>query len=755
MNFYRWPLSKRFQARALKYLALSLLACVFFPISAFAGTIAVNSGTTYQAISGFGASSQWVEGKITAALANIFWTDDSSQPPTSQVNGNVGLSILRIGIDDSGNSNWGTACGSATQALKINPNVRIFGSPWSPPAKWKNNNNTAGNNTGSDNGNPGTNTDQLNTADYAAYATYLTGFATACKNTYGFTPYAVSIQNEPDYDPSYDACLWSAQAFDTFIGTNLGPDLANAGFGNTIIMMPESFAANLNLSATTMGDANAAKYVKVIGEHLYGGGPNTIPASYSTTAGHTVETWCTETSEKTNGDGLIDDGLYYAGQLHNCIVDHNFNAYCYWWLINENTDDEGLCNSGGTPTKTLYTIGNFSKFIRPGFTRIGCTEVPNAGVSVSAYYGSTAGKVVVVAINNNNSTQSETINLTGLSASTVYPWITDSTRNLVQQTSVAVSGGSFTYTLPAQSVVSFVASTSGGTPVPTATLTTTPTPVVQSTWRVNAGGPAYTDTKGNVWAADENYSGGSTVASGGTITGTSDSTLYDTQRYGASFSYSFNVPAGSYQVTLKFAETYSGDDSTGSRVFNVVINGTTVTPNLDIYSQVGANTADDQVYNNISPSGGVITIQFTATSGTDLNAVLEALQIIPMPATPTFTSTATRTTTPTSTPTKTNHPTGTPTFSTTPTRTSTPTASSTSTATRTNSPTGTPTFSSTPTRTFTQTVTSTSTTQFASTKTDTPVNTSTYTSTRTSTPMNTPTATASFSPRPRRSSPPR
>ena len=129
MNFYRWPLSKRFQARALKYLALSLLACVFFPISAFAGTVAVNSGTTYQAISGFGASSQWVEGKITAALANIFWTDDSSQPPTSQVNGNVGLSILRIGIDDSGNSNWGTACGSATQALKINPNVRIFGSP--------------------------------------------------------------------------------------------------------------------------------------------------------------------------------------------------------------------------------------------------------------------------------------------------------------------------------------------------------------------------------------------------------------------------------------------------------------------------------------------------------------------------------------------------------------------------------------------------------------------------------------------------
>jgi O-glycosyl hydrolase len=81
---------------------------------AWASTVTVTAGTTYQTISGFGAASVWVESKVTAALAQQFWTDDSSLPPASQVNGNVGLSILRIYINDTGNaSGFTTAINSA------------------------------------------------------------------------------------------------------------------------------------------------------------------------------------------------------------------------------------------------------------------------------------------------------------------------------------------------------------------------------------------------------------------------------------------------------------------------------------------------------------------------------------------------------------------------------------------------------------------------------------------------------------------
>lgn len=176
-------------------------------------------------------------------------------------------------------------------------------------------------------------------------------------------------------------------------------------------------------------------------------------------------------------------------------------------------------------------------------------------------------------------------------------------------------------------------------PTPTPTFT----PVVSSSWRVVAGGPAHTDCNNNNWAADENFNGGTAAATTNTITGalpcSTDQALYQDQRYGNNFSYSFNVPAGSYQVTLKFSETYSGDFAAGDRVFNVAINGTQVLTNLDVYGAVGANTALDKVFNNISPSGGVITIQFTGTTSTDTNADVSALQIIPQPSTPTPTFT--------------------------------------------------------------------------------------------------------------------
>ena len=75
-----------------------------------------------------------------------------------------------------------------------------------------------------------------------------------------------------------------------------------------------------------------------------------------------------------------------------------------------------------------------------------------------------------------------------------------------------------------------------------------------------------------------------------------------------------NVPAGTYQVTLKFAETYSGDFVVGDRVFDVYINGTEVLTNFDIYAKAGGNTAIDQVFNNIVLTSGLITLQFKGTT---------------------------------------------------------------------------------------------------------------------------------------------
>lgn len=137
------------------------------------------------------------------------------------------------------------------------------------------------------------------------------------------------------------------------------------------------------------------------------------------------------------------------------------------------------------------------------------------------------------------------------------------------------------------------------------TFATTFTPI-----RVNAGGPSYTDSQGQVWSGDVDFDGGQVYSTTSPIGNTSDPALYQTERYGT-FSYQFPVPNGNYNVLLKFAEIYF--TSPGQRIFNVAINGTQVLTNFDIVAAAGPLTAIDESF-PITVTNGTITIQFTAGS---------------------------------------------------------------------------------------------------------------------------------------------
>src|SRR6202011_6137559 len=102
---------------------------------------------------------------------------------------------------------------------------------------------------------------------------------------------------------------------------------------------------------------------------------------------------------------------------------------------------------------------------------------------------------------------------------------------------------------------------------------------------VHAGGVQYTDMLGQVWSADNSFTGGSEASTTSTIQNTSDPALYQTERYGQ-FTYNFAVPNGNYTVLLKFAEIYW--TQAGQRIFNVSINGNPVLTNFDILATAGA-----------------------------------------------------------------------------------------------------------------------------------------------------------------------
>jgi hypothetical protein len=153
----------------------------------------------------------------------------------------------------------------------------------------------------------------------------------------------------------------------------------------------------------------------------------------------------------------------------------------------------------------------------------------------------------------------------------------------------------------------------------------------QQTIRVNAGGSAYTDSKGHSWSADHGFNTGSLSNSAPkvTVTGTSDPTLFKSARVGTSsgadLQYQFAVTNGLYTVNLYFAETYF--TSKAQRVFDVQMQGTTVFGALDIFALAGLDHALVKSA-KVSVTNGQLIIRFAHRPYGNV-PVIAALEILP------------------------------------------------------------------------------------------------------------------------------
>ena len=387
-------------------------------------TVTVNWSDVHQQIDGFGASSAATGDGITNSQADLFWSTTAG----------VGLSLLRVQIENNG-----TYPDLATMQKAQDRGVRIWGSPWSPPASMKSNGNT--NNGGS-----------LLASDYQAYANYLSSYVLGLKNSYGINLYALSIQNEPDYTATWQSCIWTGQQFHDFLGNNLLPTFKKNGV-TTKIIMPEESGWKFDRATATLSDPITAAGVSIIAGHNYDGA---AAAPYALGQNQGKHLWETEVSSFEAFDPSIANGLKWAKKINDWMTIANANAWHYWWLIDGNGDNEALLGPSGQTTKRLYVMGNYSKFVRPGYYRIGTSASPVSGVSVSAYKDLNTGKFAIVAINQNASAVTLDFALNGFTANSVAPWVTSAGLNLAEQASINVGGSAFVATLPAASVTTFV-----------------------------------------------------------------------------------------------------------------------------------------------------------------------------------------------------------------------------------------------------------------------------------------------------------
>jgi O-glycosyl hydrolase len=358
----------------------------------------------------------------------------------------------------------------------------IWSAPWTPAAGFKSTNDIydtkkatgGGINGGSFWGGTATN---------LAYASQLANYVLNMKNQ-GVALYAISIQNEPDASVNtYEACQWSQANIHDFV-TNLYHALVAKGVGSTRIILPESqnWSDPKGLASTTLSDPNVSPYVSIIADHNYV--PNnlvgdlTTPGQLYPAAGkHTWETEVSQIGGSGTYDGSIANGVYWGWRIHLFMTAAEANGWLYWWLIPLNSDNEGLTDTAGNPAKRMYVLGQWSRFVRPGYYRIDASATAGSAF-ISAFNDTNSGLFAIVAVNTNGSTAiNQTFNLTNFPIVTnVTPWITSATLSLSNQTPVAVSGTSFSYTLPAQSVVTFV-----GRAVPGSSIPPMLTPVAEQT----------------------------------------------------------------------------------------------------------------------------------------------------------------------------------------------------------------------------------------------------------------------------------
>jgi glucuronoarabinoxylan endo-1,4-beta-xylanase len=355
------------------------------------------------------------------------------------------LSLLRIGIETDGTV-MGQLSNAVTAAQKYG--VTVWATPWSPPANLKTTNNV--------NGGSLTDTDAARTS----WAKVLAGFATMMHSN-GVTLYGISAQNEPDYNTtSYESCTYSAAQMVSFIDI-LGPQLAALTPPVKLIAPEPSNWGNLwgSYGPAILADTKAKAAIGIFASHDYGYGPVAPPS------GVTVPIWETEVSGLQGGNqggpsSDIGNGIAVAQWIYNALVTGNASAWHYWWLVSDNPDNEGLLLQGGdttNPPLRVYTVGNFSKFVRPGYQRIDVSGPVPSGVQVVAFRNPADATTVVVAINSNTSTTTLPLFVGGTAwPSQVTPQVTSSTDKLAAKTALPLTAARVSATLGAQTVTTFV-----------------------------------------------------------------------------------------------------------------------------------------------------------------------------------------------------------------------------------------------------------------------------------------------------------
>jgi glucuronoarabinoxylan endo-1,4-beta-xylanase len=429
--------------------------------------VTVQLGQLKQEMAGFGINNNWAPAMTEEEADAMFDTTTG-----------LGLSILRIGMGSSGNPFNGDDCWEDIRKASARGVTTFIGTLWSPPASCKTNNNE--NNGG-----------YLEESCYESWSDTIAAFPAKVKQGAGVDLYAMSPQNEVDFascgfeepcNGNYPTTLFTAEqyvAFAKIVGRKLhdlnppvklmGPEASEwlHAWSNESACCSEPGGLESSNPLNGMGydyghvlfaDKEAWGLLDIFGVHQY---DTQVAEPWPSDVPEKKPVWQTEMSgvkwwPEQGPSSDINNAVAIAGWIHNALTVGEASAWLWWWWRAQGSTNEGLLLSNGMDTKRRYALGNYSRFVRPGYTRVDVTGKIPGDVLLTAFQGPD-GTVVVVAINKGATSATVPIFIAGgMAPASLMPWVTSASDNLVSKTAVAVSGGSFSAELASNTVTTFV-----------------------------------------------------------------------------------------------------------------------------------------------------------------------------------------------------------------------------------------------------------------------------------------------------------
>lgn len=190
--------------------------------------------------------------------------------------------------------------------------------------------------------------------------------------------------------------------------------------GISVIESPAWRIAGIHMSSL-LRDQELAPVLDTFGIHSYGARNEDRKATAQLAQKYfpNVRLWMTEwTQMKRPRDYGMDSALVLANTIHEDLTVGSVTSWQYWIAVSKYSFHDGLIHTDYTgqkieETKRLWAMGNYSRFVRPGYVRIE-VSCDNDALKICAFAKADESEFVIVVINDSDAAVDTGLSLTGI-----------------------------------------------------------------------------------------------------------------------------------------------------------------------------------------------------------------------------------------------------------------------------------------------------------------------------------------------------